>query len=392
MCLAIAGGLACGDDAATGNAHPPATDPFGAAEAGEADKAPTRASAAALAPLPATTHRGICLAHGYQNGGVDGYGSETSRGTLGELEDLGATWVSLTPFGWMPSLTSTRVQRHTGANGETDDRMVAEIRAARALRLRVMLKPHVWIRGGAFRGHIRPGGVGDGPATDAGWDAFHESHARFVLHYAAMAAAHDVQALVIGVEFDSAVAAHPEAWRALIARVREVYSGELVYAANWDKVADVPFWSELDYVGVQFYPSLADAEGASLARLRRAMAGHLDGLVQLAQDVGRPVVLTEVGYRATADAAVRPHLWPERMAEMAPDPAAQALAYHALLAEVAVRPTIRGLYIWKYFTDPDTDEEGAAGFSPRGRAAENLLRRAFRMRGAARARPAAATP
>ena len=55
----------------------------------------------------------------------------------------------------------------------------------------------------------------------------------------------------------------------------------------------------------------------------------------------------------------------------------QAQAYEVLMADVAARPWIHGLYIWKWFTNPDTREEGPRGFSPRGKLAEAVLRRAY---------------
>ena len=48
-----------------------------------------------------------------------------------------------------------------------------------------------------------------------------------------------------------------------------------------------------------------------------------------------------------------------------------------LFAAVAERPSIRGVYRWKWFTDPTSREEGADGFSPRGKLAERVLRSAY---------------
>ena len=60
------------------------------------------------------------------------------------------------------------------------------------------------------------------------------------------------------------------------------------------------------------------------------------------------------------------------------EPIAQATAYRVFFAGVAARPNIRGVYLWKWFTDPDTGEEGPGGFSPRGKPAAAVLQEVFR--------------
>ena len=56
---------------------------------------------------------------------------------------------------------------------------------------------------------------------------------------------------------------------------------------------------------------------------------------------------------------------------------AQALAYCAILDTFGQAEEVAGMYWWKWFSDPDTDEEDALGFSPRGKLAEQILRRAY---------------
>lgn len=318
-------------------------------------------------------HAGVSLAHNYQHGGRRGYGSATSAQTLEELRALGVRWVSLTPFGFMDSLEATEVRMASGhPAAENDARMEAEIRAARGRGLRVFLKPHVWIARGAWRGHLRP--------TD--WAAWFESYLAFIVHYADMAQRLDVELLAIGVEFP--VEGHEGAWRDVIAAVRDAYEGELTFAANWDAADAVPFWDALEYVGVQLYPPLADEIGASEASMRRALDRHLDGLEALGDRVDRPVLLTEVGYKSIVGAEVHPHTWPERHGDPTPSEPAQAQAYGRLFDALHARPRIRGVYLWKWFTDPDTDEEAADGFSPRGKLAEHVLRSAYLQRCASR--------
>ncbi|MEM9195885.1 MAG: hypothetical protein AAGF12_42355 [Myxococcota bacterium] len=322
--------------------------------------------------LDPSVHRGVCYAHNYQANGSRGYGSETSRRSLRELREVGVDWLSLTPFAFMAGLSSPEV-RMIGdyPAGESDERMHRELASAEELGFKVMLKPHIWVRGGGWRGAIRFD-------TEAEWDRWFSSYRDYMLHYAAMAETGGAEALVVGVETDHITMSHEAEWRDLIREVRTRYQGQIVYAANWDKVEDVPIWDAVDAIGVQFYPPLARESGQPLAALRENMDAWFDRLGALARRTGRPVILTEVGYRSVRDCELRPHEWPERDSEEpVVDPQAQARAYRVLLQASAGKDWLRGIYVWKWFTDPDANEEGPAGFSPRDKPAEAVLRTAF---------------
>jgi hypothetical protein len=80
---------------------------------------------AILAPTVVSGHedaqpfqRGVCYASTWRNHGADGYGSATSQQTLRRLRRLGVEWVSLTPFGFMESITAPEV--HTGPSKRTN--------------------------------------------------------------------------------------------------------------------------------------------------------------------------------------------------------------------------------------------------------------------------------
>ena len=324
-----------------------------------------------VSPLRSDIQRGVCIAHNYQNHGRSGYGTEVSANTLRELHTLGVGWVSLTPFGFTPSLTSTEV-RHIGdyAAGETDERIIREIDAARALGMNVLLKPQLWVSGGQWRGELFP-------ENGQGWERWFAGYTEWILHYAKLAQRYKVEVLAVGVELKSSALAHEERWRSLIDAVRRTYDGEVVYCANWDAVARIPWWDAVDYVGVQFYGSLADGPTASADEMRANLESHLNRVETVATAAGRPVIFTEVGYRSADGAAIKPHEWPERDRNARVDTSEQATAYRVFMEGINARPWVRGVYWWKWFTNPDTDEEGPDGFSPRGKPAEAVLRAAY---------------
>ena len=200
--------------------------------------------------LAAGVERGVCFAHSWENGGVRGYGTPTSARELDAIAALGADWISVTPFGFVASLHATEVQLPRGnSGGESDERVRAEIDAAHTRGMRVLLKPHLWAHGGAWVNEVDPG-------SEAGWANWLGSYRAFLLHYAVLAEETHAETLAVGVELGSTMR-HEAWWRETIAQVRGLYHGKLVYCASWDRADAVHFWDALDFIGAQFYASLA---------------------------------------------------------------------------------------------------------------------------------------
>ena len=211
---------------------------------------------------------------------------------------------------------------------------------------------------------VRGGWTGDIVFTDdAAFRLWMASYRRFILHYARMAELEKADLLVVGTELGG-LTVHRADWRALIREVRTVYSGPLTYAANWGQEFEtLAFWDELDFLGVNFYYPLA-APGEQ----PRAGSPRLQELERMLEEMSRkhrkPVLFTEVGYAASAAAAVEP--WKEENAPLDPADAGallrgdlpvllrQALARRPALVEVAEpRPGERGR--------PDLQPAGQAG-------------------------------
>jgi hypothetical protein len=309
--------------------------------------------------------RGVCYAHTWRGGGDEGYGSATSQKSMQRLKRLGVEWLSLTPFGFMASTTAPEVHLANERSGESDERMRLEVAHAHALGLKVALKPHIWIRHGEWQGDLR------WPNDDA-WRAWFKSYRAFILHYAALAASDHYDMLVIGTELKSATACDPECWRALIAEIRAAYHGPITYAANWDEAARVPFWDALDFIGVDAYAPIAHKPGAGEPELCVAWGTLAHELEALSKKTGKRVILTEIGYRATRDAAMAPATWPESDAHPEVDMAHQASCYRAALSTLWGQPWLAGIYVWKWFTD-SKDEQGPTDFSPADKPAESVL-------------------
>lgn len=312
---------------------------------------------------------GVCYAHNWQDDGALGYGSPTSEQSLREVRALGVTSVSLTSFGWMRNARAVEVVSSDRMRAsETLDRMRAEAANAREQGASIMVKPHLWLGGGDWRGEIDPD-----PAA-GGWDAWFASYRTFLLEHARFAEEVDAEWFVVGVELVTATRERPDLWRALIGEVRTVYSGALVYAANWDEAEAVTFWDALDAIGVQmFAPLRTDVQ--PLASLEDGARAWLARYEAIATRFDRPLILTEVGVMNREGGTVRPWEWPDRVRATRTEAgdAEQAAYYAAIGATFGQSERVAGMYWWKWFTNPDTNEEGPVGFDPRGKPAASVL-------------------
>ncbi len=293
---------------------------------------------------------------------------------LVRLRDLGVTHITLVSFGWQEAADATgiRVDTSDGWYSESHHGIRTLARQADALGMGVILKPHLWVGGydeEQDRSEI-------GFDTEADWARWEADYRRFLMLYARLATEVNADILVLGTELTRAATERPDFWRTLASDVRTVYDGKLTYAANWHKAyKQVQFWSALDYVGVQAYFPLTDAESPSLSALQDGWRRHQKALAQMHERTGRPVLLTEVGYRSATGAAEAPWVWPKRDDGATPDSTLQARCYRALLSTVGRAPWLKGGIIWKWH--PPSEVDGPTAFTPQGKPAEAVLRRWF---------------
>lgn len=302
-----------------------------------------------------------------------GYGSSACERALDEAKAMGATWVSLTPFGRVRDLTPEGIDKSFEAPFDQNREHVLEtIRDAHERGLRVMLVPHLWVESGEWRALIDPG-------TDEGWAKWAADYRDFLLAWTDVAKEGNVELLAIGVEMRAWVTSPRVALlKPIIDEVRARYSGLLTYAANWDDAQYTLLWDWVDLIGINgFYP-LADREGATPEELAKGGERVATEIAQLAADLRKPVLLTEIGYTTRKDPALRPWEWPEALSNVVVDEQAQADAYAALIAPLLRTSSVAGFFVWRYYADPDdVSQESAWGFSPRGKLAEVVLRDAF---------------
>lgn len=306
--------------------------------------------------------RGVSFA--MLNGVEVGYHAPSADQALGRLARLGTDAVSIMPFAFQrdPAQPAIAFLRQRPGS-ETDAGCLYAARRARARGMKVLWKPHLWLRGSW------PGEVSF--QTEDGWRDWWRGYRRFVLHHAFLARRAGVELFSVGVELDKTVLRQAE-WRQLISSVRRVFPGAVTYASNWWRGLDVvPFWDALDLGAVDAYFPLAESPEATSADLARGARAVAERLAAESRRIGLPLMLTEVGFAARKGAWTAPHEEGGILSE-----ADQAAAYRALLSALEGQAWLAGLFVWKAFSFdlPPTPE---ADFRFLGRAAEAEIRRFF---------------
>jgi hypothetical protein len=235
------------------------------------------------------------------------------------------------------------------------------IKDARAIGLKVLVKPHVWSgdfgRGGKWAADI-------GMKNEADWAKWFEQYTAFILQQAKMAAENGAEAISVGCELEGTSAAQEQRWRGLIAEVRKVYKGYVIYSSAFGEWPKVPWWDAVDCIGIDAYMPLTEVEDATEEQLRQAWRRIYDNdLGPFQRKWGKPICFTELGYTASINAASRPWAYDVNR----PSRAYQARLYKVALEEAAKRGYIRGVFVWKWFTgEPGPGGRGDA-FQIQGR-------------------------
>lgn len=278
---------------------------------------------------------------------------------LQEIAALGATDVAISAVYWQTTVRSADLRAIPGWTS-SDAALRRAIRAARAAGLRVMMFPILRIaepEAGQWRGTITP------EDEDAWW----RSYSALMLHLARLAQDEGAASLAIGSELVSRERSRLR-WLELIDRVRVAAPTLLlVYSANWDHFRAVSFWDAVDVVGVTGYFEIAKRLDATEEEMVAAWAPIRLDLERFSKELGRPIVITEVGYPSLDGGAMWP--WDETR-RAAVDHEEQRRAYAAFVRAWAGTRFLDGVYFWNWFGEGGP---ASADYTPRAKPAARVL-------------------
>jgi hypothetical protein len=289
------------------------------------------------------------------------FGTASAQRSLQAAKQMGAKAVAIIPFLWQPDPSSADIAR---GNDMPDDEIRAAIRQARALGLAVVVKPHVWVPQ-SWAGAIEP-------QSEEAWRRWFAAYGAAIEPIARLAAEEKADAFSIGTELSKTT--HRPEWIAVIAAARAAFPGTLLYVAhNAEEAERVPFWGRLDMVGISLYPPLGDdADRTGRIASMHILARRLEAISAVN---GKPVLVAEIGLRSAEGAAKKPWESAEERAAK-PDPRLQADVIADWL-EALKQPAIKGVLVWRWFTDPAAGGGSDTDFTVQGKPAQAMLRCAW---------------
>jgi|GEM_PF-1829985 len=307
----------------------------------------------------------------------DQLATPSADAVIANASRIGANFISLSPTWYQDEEGSIFV--HPDVNKTASDAaLIHAIQRAHQVGLKVMLIPFLDLYDGKWGGFVVP------RDQELWWGNYRD----FVMHYARLAAANNVEQFSIGRELvrQSNNLANAPRWHSLLAQVRGVYPGKITYQANWGKdwaeeFSKVTFWGDpnIDIIGVNGYFPIGDPENykngnPGLQSLVHGWQAHIKTLEQLQTRFKKPLLVSEVGYRSVDGAAIEPFA---HWREGGYNPDEQALAYRAFFQAWQDVPWMAGVFWWEWKSNPSSVSPNDKFYSSQNKPAEKVLAEMF---------------
>ncbi len=309
-----------------------------------------------------------------------------------------ANWVGLIPEATLERTTLTlRSELKYTWWGGTIAANIESIKLAKQAGFKVFLKPHIVLGkiptydgiesvlkriapstfrygledktdGAEWRGDFKP-------KKEVDLLIWEQSYERYILKLAQIAQDLEVDLFSVGTELKQSTIKRPEFWRQLIQKVRKIYSGPLTYAANWDEYQKITFWDDLDYIGVDTYFPVSHQKTPDVKKTIKNWRSIKRQLKKFSENVERPILLTEFGYRNVNYAGKRP--WTHDHIPEIRNDQAQINLYRAFFKTFWNESWVAGGFAWKWFAK--AKEDGNTSFSVQGKPALEVMQEWYGM-------------
>ncbi len=221
------------------------------------------------------------------------WGTPEAERSLDAMEPLNLSWVTLAFAALQDTVVSTEIGWRDDP-APTDDEVRWAVRAVHDRGWKACLKPTVNCRDGIWRGYI---GFFDWDVPgEAHWGDWFAAYQEYIVHFATIAEQEGAEMLCIGCEMVRADPREAE-WRALVAAVRQVYTGVVTY--NCDKYQEdrLTWWDAVDVISASGYYPTGEWET------------QLDRVEQVAREHGKPFLFIEAGCPSRDTSPARPNDW-----------------------------------------------------------------------------------
>ncbi len=288
------------------------------------------------------------------------------------IKNTGADWIAVVPYGFSRKGEADVHYNTSGWQwwGEKPEGAKRTIELAKQENLKVMLKPQLWIMG-SWTGDLDFEKTSD-------WEKWEAGYEKYILEFAKIATDYEVEIFCIGTEFRESVKERESFWRNLINKVKALYKGKIVYAANWDDYDSVPFWDELDYIGINAYFPLEESTTPQVESLIENWQSWKKEIKSFSHKKNKKILFTEFGYLSVDRCAWKTWEIEKKVKTYSINEQAQANALDALYTSFWEEDYWAGGFLWKWFPNmrghegyPERD------YTPQGKLAEEVLEKWF---------------
>jgi len=252
----------------------------------------------------------------------------------------------------------------------SDQELINAIQYLHSVGLRVILKPHFLSINNLKSNLSEPRFGSSWGETE--WQVWFDNYIIFISHYARIAEDNQVDLFVIGNEMEYSTQREQD-WRRIIAAVREIYHGQLTYAANsWQfEASQIKFWDALDYIGTNAYSYFDEPiYDYTIDGMKIAWQPYIQRLEEISNEYGKQVLITEFGARSQDDYNTGTlHDW----IATSYNGQEQSDHYKAFFETIDGKPWIKGVILWDVYTSPLQGGPNDISYTFIGKPAEQIV-------------------
>lgn len=332
---------------------------------------------------------------------LESAGSNTS---LLKMQQMGTDTVAINTWWFQTAYNSNAVQEednHFSATTSSIANCIDYIH--NTLHMKVLLKPMLDVDDGNWRAYIAPsdpdawfGYNAGNPYVNASSVPVAGSYGDYIGKMADVAQQHHAEMFSIGCEMNNMEnAVNTTRWSHLISNVRNRYAGPLTYSANWSTAGTgpagnvaggyttVPFWSQLDYVGIDAYFNLTNSNSPTQTQLNTAWTNIANSIENWRSNVAngastKRLIFTEVGYASYDGSNRTPYSGPGTQVV---DTNEQAMSYRALMTAMSQKPWWDGAFWWNWTTSAAAGGTNDKNYTPQNKPAQQVLGEYYLARG-----------
>ncbi len=244
-------------------------------------------------------------------------------------ERTGANTIILVPNALQDTAQSEEID-FTSKATVSDEELIAFIRYAKSIGLKVFLKPTVNCKNGTWRAHINF--FDKDVHCEPKWSNWFASYTAYQLHFAEIAEQEHCEMFIAGCEMVMSERREQE-WRRLIQDIRGVYTGLVSY--NTDKYQEecIAWWDCVDVISSSGYYPIMDWEQ------------ELDRIEKVVMHFKKPFFFAEAGCMSTEGSAKVPNHWMLRGKINLQE---QADWYQAMFTACDKRDWVGGFCLWDW--------------------------------------------